>query len=64
MSKEAGEILKEGINYEYKTLNEYIENRKKTGKCPMNEAVQNCTNATDACGAIRQKIKFLQSQKH
>ena len=63
MSKGAIEILKkEGINYEYKTLTEYIENRVKTGICPMDEAVQNCTNATDACEAIRNKMKLLQNQ--
>ena len=65
MSKGAIEILKkEGINYEYKTLTEFIENRKKTGICPMDEAVQNCTSANDACDAIRKKMIFLQSQKH
>ena len=65
MSKGAIEILKNaGINYEYKTLTEFIENRKKTGICPMDEAVQNITNAQDACEAIRKKMKFLQSQKH
>ncbi len=65
MSKGAVEIFKkEGINYEYKTLTEFIENRKKSGICPMDEAVLNCTNANDACEAIRQKMKFLQSQKH
>ena len=58
-------ILKhEGINYEYKVLTEFIENREKTGSCPMDEAVKNCTNAKDACEAIRQKMKFLQNQKH
>lgn len=65
MSKGALEILKhEGINYEYKVLTEFIENREKTGSCPMDEAVKNCTNAKDACEAIRQKMKFLQNQKH
>ena len=63
MSKGAVEIFKkEGINYEYKTLTEFIENRKKTGICPMDESVQNITNAQDACEAIRNKMKFLQSQ--
>ena len=63
MSKGAVEIFKkEGINYEYKTLTEFIENRKKTGMCPMDESVQNITNAQDACEAIRKKMKFLQSQ--
>ena len=65
MSKGAVEILKkEGINYEHKTWTEFIENRKKTGKCPMDEAVENWTNEKIACEAIRHKIKFLQSQKH
>ena len=65
MSKGAVEILKkEGINYEYKTLTEFIENRKKTGICPMDEAVQNITNAKDACEAIRQKMKFLQRMNY
>ena len=65
MSKGAIEILKkEGINYEYKTLTDFIENRKKTGICPMDEAVQNIDNPIDACEAIRNKMKFLQSQKH
>ena len=65
MSKGAIEILKNaGINYEYKTLTDFIENRKKTGMCPMDEAVKNIDNPIDACEAIRNKIKFLQSQKH
>ncbi len=65
MSKGACEILKNaGINYEYKTLTEFIENRKKNGICPMDEAVKDINNAQDACEAIRQKMKFLQSQKH
>ena len=65
MTKEAVEILKsKGINYEYKILAEFIKNRKKNGICPIEEAVQKCTDAKDACEAIRQKMKLLQSQKH
>ena len=65
MSKGAIEILKNaGIYYEYKTLTDFIENRTKTGICPMDEAVQNIDNPIDACEAIRNKMKFLQSQKH
>ena len=65
MSKGAVEILKkEGINYEYTILTEFIQNRTKNGICPIEEAVQNCTNADDAREAIREKMKFLQSQKH
>ena len=65
MSKGAVEILKNaGIYYEYKTLTDYIENRQKTGMCPMDEAVKDIDNPKDAYVAIRNKIKFLQSQKH
>ena len=65
MSKGAVEILKNaGIYYEYKTLTDYIENRQKTGMCPMEEAVKDIDNPKDAYEAIRNKIKFLQSQKH
>ena len=65
MCKAAVEILKkEGINYEYTILTEFIQNRTKNGICPIEEAVQNCTNAEDAREAIREKTKFLQSQKH
>ena len=65
MSKGAIEILKNaGIYYEYKTLTDFIENRTKTGICPMDEAVKNIDNPFDACEAIRNKMKFLQSQKH
>ena len=65
MSKGAVEILKNaGIYYEYKTSTDYIENRQKTGMCPMDEAVKDIDNPKDAYEAIRNKIKFLQSQKH
>ena len=65
MSKGAVEILKNaGIYYEYKTLTDYIENRQKTGMCPMDEAVKDIDNPKDAYEAIRNKIKLLQSQKH
>lgn len=64
MSKGAVEILKNaGIYYEYKTLTDYIENRQKTGMCPMDEAVKDIDNPKDAYEAIKQKLKFLQSHK-
>ena len=65
MSKGAIEILKKnGIYYEYKTLTDYIENRQKNGICPMDDAVKEIEDAKTACEAIRNKMKFLQSQKH
>ena len=61
MSKGAIEILKKaGINYEYKTLTDYIENRQRNGICPMDEAVKNVDDAKEAYEAIRNKIKLLQ----
>ena len=63
MSKGAIEILKKaGINYEYKTLTDYIENRLKNGICPMDEAVKNVDDAKEAYEAIRNKIKLLQQK--
>ena len=65
MSKGAIEILKKvGINYEYKTLTGYIENRQKNGICPMDDAVKNITDAKQACEAIRNKIKLLQQKNN
>ena len=65
MSKGATEILKNAkINFEYKTLTEFIKNRKKDGMCPMDEAVKNINDPKEAYKAIKEKIKFLQSQKH
>ena len=65
MSKGAIEILKKvGINYEYKTLTDYIENRQKNGICPMDDAVKNINDAKQACEAIRNKIKLLQQKNN
>ena len=63
MSKGAIELIKNnGIYYEYKTLTEFIENRKKTGICPMDEAVKNINEPKSAYEAIKNKIKLLQGQ--
>ena len=65
MSKGAIEILKKvGINYEYKTLTDFIENRQKNGICPMDDAVKNINDAKQACEAIRNKIKLLQQKNN
>ena len=65
MSKGATEILKNAkINFEYKTLTDFIENRKKDGMCPMDEAVKNINDPKEAYKAIKQKIKFLLNQNH
>ena len=65
MSKGATEILKNAkINFEYKTLTDFIENRKKDGMCPMDEAVKNINDPKEAYEAIKQKIIFLLNQNH
>ena len=65
MSKGATEILKNAkINFEYKTLSDFIENRKKDGMCPMDEAVKNINDPKEAYEAIKQKIAFLLNQNH
>ena len=65
ISKGAIEILKKvGINYEYKTLTDFIENRQKNGICPMDDAVKNINDAKQACEAIRNKIKLLQQKNN
>ena len=65
MSKGATEILKNAkINSEYKTLTDFIENRKKDGMCPMDEAVKNINDPKEAYEAIKQKIIFLLNQNH
>ena len=65
MSKGATDILKNaGINYIYKTLTDFIENRQKNGICPMDEAVKNINDANEACEAIRKKMIFLQNLNH
>ena len=65
MSKGATEILKNAkINFEYKTLTDFIENRKKDGMCPMDEAVKNINDPKEAYEAIKQKIAFLLNQNH
>ena len=64
ISKGAVELLKKaGINFEYKILTEFIENRNKNGICPMDEACLNVDNPKNAYEAIKQKLKFLQSHK-
>ena len=65
MSKGATEILKNAkINFEYKALTDFIENRKKDGMCPIDEAVKNINDPKEAYKAIKQKIAFLLNQNH
>lgn len=40
---------------------EYIVNRKRDGKCPIEKAVENCKSASDALEEIKKTLKNLNS---
>lgn len=63
MSAQAVEIFeKHGLKFSYNTLTEAIINRAGTGLCPMEQAVQNIDNPSDAVDAIRNMQNFLKSK--
>ena len=63
MSKPAVEVLqKHGIPASWETLVEGIENRQKTGPCPMEYATRNCATAEEALAAVRQTLEALRRQ--
>jgi len=58
------EILqKYGIEYTYDELTEMIINRKGDGMCPMENAVKDCTEPSDALDCINRTIEKLKSGK-
>ena len=62
MSRPAAQVLADyGIPASWETLVDAIENRQKTGPCPMEYATRNCTNAEDALAAIRRALAELQN---
>lgn len=64
MSESAWDVLsKSGIQCGYGELVPYIENRTRTGKCPMEETVQNTDDPEEAFGALEQTIARLMAQK-
>ena len=63
LSKPALEVLdRHGVAASYETLVDAIENRTKTGLCPMEQATLRLTDPADAPAAIRKKLADL-SQK-
>ena len=61
MSKPAMEVLLSyNIPASYDTLVDGIENRQKTGPCPMEHATRNCTTPEEALTAVRETLKRLQ----
>ena len=62
MSKPAVEVLlRYNIPASYDTLVEGIENRQKTGPCPMEYATRNSTTPAEALAAVREALKHLTS---
>ena len=60
ISKVALEVLRDcNIEVTYYTLAERIENRTKTGYCPIEEAVLDITAPNEALIAIKNKLKEL-----
>lgn len=64
MSQSAEEFLKkQNILYKYGTLVPYIENRTKTGKCPMELAVAEVDDPVKAFEELEKTIKKLMQEK-
>ena len=62
MSKPALEVLQQNrIAASWDTLVEGIENRQKTGPCPMEHATGNCATPDEALEAIRETLRRLQT---
>lgn len=65
MSKAALGVFEENhIKYDYGTLVEYIENREKTGMCPLEEAVKDVISFEEAFEKIEIKINELMTRKN
>ena len=63
MSKPAAAVLTElGIVHACDQLVEGIENRQKTGPCPMEHATRDCRTPAAALAAIRQTLESLQKK--
>ncbi len=63
MSKGAVEMLsKYGVDYSFGTLVDFIENRTKTGMCPLEECVKDCDDKDLAFDIIERKICELMSK--
>ena len=63
MSRPALEILNQyGIPANWETLVDAIENRQKTGPCPMEHATRNSTTPEEALAAVRQTLLQLQQK--
>ncbi len=50
-------LINNNIEYQYETKCSQIINRKKTGICPMEAAVENISDAEEAYTVLKEKIK-------
>ncbi len=65
MSREAVKIFEEhSISYSYGALTNTIMNRKGTGMCPMEDAVQNITELDKAYAAICERQEQLKKGEY
>ena len=63
ISESALQVLRDnGITITYDKLVDYIENRAKNGRCPMESAVLDINDSNEALTVIRQKVKELSGQ--
>ena len=63
MSKGALELLeKQGIKATYATLTDSIINRQGTGPCPMESAIADITDTTQAIVALKEALAALQNK--
>ena len=61
ISRPATQVLENhGIPAHWDTLVEGIQNRQKTGPCPMEYATRNCATPEEALTAVRETLKQLQ----
>ena len=61
ISRPATQVLENhGIPAHWDTLVEGIQNRQKTGPCPMEHATRNCATPEEALTAVRETLKQLQ----
>ena len=62
-SQSALQVLRDhGIMTTYDKLVDYIENRTKNGRCPMESAVLGISDCNEALAAIREKVRELQAK--
>jgi hypothetical protein len=57
------ELFTYGIVAEYETLADYIVNRSGDGICPMEEAVIDIDDPTEALAAVKRRLEELRTRK-